>query len=252
MKILIASIIIICPAFAATVSEMTAAEIMQAIHDTWNQDHAYAVITMTINTSGGDKRTFKYQSWTKDKGEKNLIKYLEPSRVKGQATLMLNNADDIWIYFPRTNRVRKLATHAKKQKMEGSDFSYEDMGSGDTWMNDFNHKRLTDERYGKIDCYMLEITPKEGVESSYSRMIMWVDKETCITYQVDYYDENYSDIKLKRLICEDVREIQGVHTAMKYTMHSYDENSDTVMEVLEMDYSVKLEDEMFTERGLRK
>ena len=93
MKILIASIIIICPAFAVTASEMTAAEIMQAIYDTWNQDHAYAVITMTINTSGGDKRTFKYQSWTKDKGEKNLIKYLEPSRVKGQATLMLNNAD---------------------------------------------------------------------------------------------------------------------------------------------------------------
>ncbi len=237
---------------AVSAAEMTATEIIEGIHEAWNQDQAYAVMTMTINTSGGEVRTFKYESWSKDKGDKNLMKYLEPSRVKGQATLMLNNADDIWVYFPRTKRVRKLATHAKKQKMEGSDFSYEDMGSGDTWLEDFNHNRLPDEQYQKIDCYVLAITPKEGVESGYSKMVMWVDQETYITYQVDYYDEKHHDIHLKRLTCENVQDIQGVPTAMKFTMHSYDGNSDTIMEIIEMDYSVKLNDEMFTERGLRK
>ena len=73
-------------------------------------------------TTSGKKRTFIFEAWSRDKGEKSLIRYLEPRRAKGQATLMLNNADDIWMYFPRTQRVRKLATHAKKQKA-GAPFS---------------------------------------------------------------------------------------------------------------------------------
>ena len=42
---------------------------------------------------------------------------------------MLNDGDDIWTYFPRTRRVRKLASHAKKQKVPGSDFSFGDFSS---------------------------------------------------------------------------------------------------------------------------
>ncbi len=46
---------------------------------------------------------------------------------------MLNNADNIWTYFPRTKRVRKLASHAKKQKVQGGDFTFEDFSSSNIW-----------------------------------------------------------------------------------------------------------------------
>jgi len=49
---------------------------------------------------------FYYDSYSKNKGEKNLLRYIEPKRAKGQAILMLNYADDIWMYFPRTKRIR--------------------------------------------------------------------------------------------------------------------------------------------------
>ena len=111
--------------------EMTADDIIQKVNDQFNTETNYAKSKMTIVTTSGQKRTFIQESWSKDRGEKNLMRYLEPRRVKDQAVLMLNHADDIWMFFPRTQRVRKLATHAKKQKMQGSDFSYEDMGSGD-------------------------------------------------------------------------------------------------------------------------
>jgi len=86
--------------------------------------------------------------------------------------LMLNNADDIWMFFPRTQRVRKLATHAKKQKMQGSDFSYEDMGSGDAFIEDYDAQRLEDEMREGHDCFKLELTRKEGSDMSYSRLIL--------------------------------------------------------------------------------
>jgi len=115
----------------------TGDEIIRKVNDLINVETAYSRSKMTITTTSGQERTFISESWTKDRGEKNLVRYLEPARVKDQAVLMLNNADDIWMFFPRTQRVRKLATHAKKQKMQGSDFSYEDMGSGETFINDF-------------------------------------------------------------------------------------------------------------------
>ena len=232
--------------------ELTGEEIIQKVNDLFNVDSSYGKSKMTITTSSGQKRTFISESWSKDKGEKNLVRYLEPSRVKGQAILMLNNADDIWMYFPRTQRVRKLATHAKKQKMQGSDFSYEDMGSGDAFIKDFVSTRLDDEKMEGYDCYKLELTRKPDGDVSYSRLIMWVIKENFVPIVIDYYDDDDSDYHEKRLVQSDIRIIDDIPTAMKMVMLNKNDNTQTEMELLEVKFDVSLDDRMFTERELKK
>ena len=140
---------VLCALFCVTslsAQDLTGNEIVRKVNDIMAPASTWAKAKMTILTTSGDKRTFVYESWSMNHGEKNLVRYQEPSRVKGQAVLMLNHADDIWMFFPRTQRVRKLATHAKRQKMQGSDFSYEDMGSGDAFIEDFSTTRLDDEQ----------------------------------------------------------------------------------------------------------
>ena len=78
----------------------TGPEIINKVNELMNQQTIYSKSQMTITTSTGSTRTFESESWSKDQGEKNLIRYLAPARVKGQSTLMLNHADDIWVYFP--------------------------------------------------------------------------------------------------------------------------------------------------------
>jgi outer membrane lipoprotein-sorting protein len=207
---------------------------------------------MTIVTTSGQKRTFLQESWSKDQGEKNLVRYLEPRRVKDQAVLMLNHADDIWMFFPRTQRVRKLATHAKKQKMQGSDFSYEDMGSGDAFIEDFTSKRLEDEQKEEQDCYKLELTRKEKGGSSYSRLIMWIIKENFLPVVIEYYDEKDPTYLLKTMVASDFRVIDGIPTSMKVVMYNQNDNTQTEMELLEVKYNITLTDDMFTERSLKK
>jgi outer membrane lipoprotein-sorting protein len=211
-----------------------------------------AVYSMTITTSTGKERTFVMESYSADRGEKNLIKYLSPVRVKGQTILMLNNADDIWTYYPKTNRIRKLATHAKKQKMEGSDFSYEDMGSGDTWLDDFDSKRLEDEEIDDVDCYKIELKKKPESESGYSRLIMWIDKSNFLAVRIDYYDEDDPGLHLKKLVLSEVKDIEGVPTATRMVMTDIQDNTDTIMEYSEISYGEEIPDEMFTERGMKK
>ena len=232
--------------------ELTGDDIIKKVNDLVNISTSYSKSKMTIMTTSGQKRTFVSESWSKDKGEKNLVRYLEPARVKGQAILMLNNADDIWVYFPRTQRVRKLATHAKKQKMQGSDFSYEDMGGGDAFIDDFVAVRLKDDKKEGIDCFVVELTRKAESDVSYSKMRLWVNTENFVPVAIDYYDENAPERILKSLIQSDFKVIDGIPTAMKFVMISKNDNTQTEMEMLEVKFNVELDDSMFTERELKK
>jgi outer membrane lipoprotein-sorting protein len=232
--------------------DLSGKEIINRVNDLMNVTTSYAKSKMTITTTSGQKRTFISESWSKDKGEKNLVRYLEPARVKDQAILMLNNANDIWVYFPRTQRVRKLATHAKKQKMQGSDFSYEDMGGGDAFIEDFTATRLRDEKKEGYDCYRVELTRKEGADVSYTKLILWVKKDNFVPVVIDYYDEDAPDRVLKTLVQSDFEVIDGLPTAMKVSMINQNDNTQTEMEMLDIQFNIELDDAMFTERELKK
>ncbi len=232
--------------------EPTADEIVQKVNDLMNQKTVYAKARMTIVTTSGKKRTFEYESWSKNAGEKNLIRYTYPNRVRGQAILMLNNADDIWAYFPRTRRVRKLASHAKKQKMQGSDFSYEDLGSGDAFINDFAAKKLKDEKIEGYDCYKIELIRKKDSDSQYSRLICWVIKDNFLPVVIDYYDEKNPNLWVKRMVQKDIRVIDGIPTGMKTIMYNKKDDTQTEMEFLQVKYNIPISDDMFSERSLAK
>jgi len=232
--------------------ELTAEEIISKMNKLMNQDTVEAKVKMTIITTSGEERVFIYDSYSKNRGEKNLLRYIEPKRAQGQAILMLNYADDIWMYFPRTKRIRKFATNSKSQKMEGSDFSYEDTGASDSFIEDFNSKKLGSEMKEGYDCYKIEMLKKEGIESGYSRLIMWVIKDNFYPVVINYYDAENPGLLLKTLIQYDIKKIDDITTATKMIMYNKQENSQTSIEMLEVKYNVELDDSLFTERNLQR
>jgi len=255
-KIILILVTLFLLIFSASIAsfgqELTREEIIDKVNELMNQDTVQAKIKMTIVTSSDNERVFIYDSYSKNKGEKNLMRYVEPKRAKGQAILMLNYADDIWMYFPRTKRIRKLATNSKSQKMEGSDFSYEDTGASDAFIKDFSSKNLGSEKKEGYDCYKIEMLKKEGIESGYSRLIMWVIKDSFIPIAIDYYDVENPELLLKTLIQYDIKEIDGIPTATKMVMYNKLEDSQTSIEMLEVKYNIELDDSLFTERYLKR
>ena len=248
----ISFLLIFSASVASLGQELSGEEIIEKVNELMNQDTVQAKVKMTIVTSSDNERVFIYDSFSKNKGEKNLMRYVEPKRAKGQAILMLNHADDIWMYFPRTKRIRKLATNSKSQKMEGSDFSYEDTGASDAFIEDFSSKNLGSEKKEGYDCYKVEMLKKEGIESGYSRLIMWIIKDSFIPITIDYYDAENPELLLKTLIQYDIKEIDGISTATKMVMYNKQENSQTSIEMLEIKYNVELDDSLFTERNLQR
>lgn len=230
----------------------TGPQIIQKVNEVLSPDTSRAKARMTIVTTSGDTRTLLYESWSKNSGEKSLMRYLEPNRVKDQAVLMLNHADDIWMFFPRTQRVRKMATHAKKQKMQGSDFSYEDMGSGDAFIEDYTAVRLEDEKKEGFPCFKLELTRRSGSDLAYSRMILWIIRENYVPIAIDYYHEKDPARLEKQLVGSDIQVIDGIPTAMTVVMFNRNDDTQTSIQILEARYNLALDDALFTERALKK
>jgi hypothetical protein len=81
---------------------------------------------------------------------------------------------------------------------------------------------------------------------------MWVVKENFFPVVLDYYNEHDPDLLEKRLVQSDIRVIDGIPTGMKATMINKRDNTQTDMELLDIKYDVELNDDMFTERDLKK
>jgi len=228
----------------------TGDEIVEEMTAIMNPTNSKGVMTQTIQTSSGQLRTFELESYSANKGEKTLMRYLKPASIKGQAFLMLNNADDIWTYFPRTGRVRKLASHAKKQRVQGSDFTYEDMGSGDTWREEYTATNLGEDEIQKQPCWKLQMDGIPEKEPPYSRMVIWVRQADYCPLQMDYYSEKGE--VMKSLYLEDIQDIEGIPTATKMTMRNHEDGTATWMEMLSVTYQWEPPKGFFSERNLKK
>jgi len=128
-------------------------------------------------------RTVKSISWIKGT-ETAFTEFLDPPREKG--TKMLKQKDNLWTYFPRTDRTVLIAGHLLHQAVMGSDLSYSDFMEDPKLQNLYNAEILGEETIINRLCWILELVAKEKEISYYKRKI-WVDKERFITLKENRY-----------------------------------------------------------------
>jgi outer membrane lipoprotein-sorting protein len=205
-------------------------------------------IDATVTPSRGQKRTLYATAYSVDEMDKQLIVYTGPARIKGDKILMLDDGEDIYFYTPRTDRVRHLASHAKRQKMMGSDFSYEDVAGGELDKK-YTYQLLGEEKIEGVRCYKFELVPTES-GPHYSKLILWADKERFVSIRIDYYD--MADVVLKRLVLSDYDTVDGHLFPKKMVMRNLKEGGETVMETVEARFGIALPAELFKTRNLKR
>jgi len=232
--------------FLVFAADFSADAILDSMTSVMQPSTSQGKMEQEIITSSRVKRVFVFEYFSADRGANVLIRYIEPRKVRHNAFLIKNSGDDIWVYFPRTRRVRKLASHAKKQKAQGSDFSYEDFSGSEEWKTDYKVNRVFS---GERENYLLVFNPRAGADTGYDSLKIYVNKLNYYPDRILYYQNRDH---LKTLNFKDVKEIQGIPTAMSMRMENHVEDSQTTMRILEMKYDVVFDEGFFSERNLKK
>ena len=239
----------------ANAQELTGEEILQRIEGKASlAGSGMATVNLITENKRGEQRSNTVIIYRKgdEKIEKQLIEYLEPADVKGTKFLSIveeGKEDMMWLYLPVLGRERRIAAHAKKESFMGTDFTYEEMGSGKSYEEGYEAKRLEDEVLGDYPCYVLELKPKE-TDSEYTHLKMWVWKEEFSTLRIEFYKEE--EKLTKTLTNLDLRKEKDEYMAYKIVMADEIESTKTIIEILETKEEEELSEDYFTLRYLRR
>lgn len=130
-----------------------------------------------------------------DGGDKILILFDEPRDVKGTALLIYSHPDgddDVWLYLPALERVKRISGSNRSGPFMGSEFAYEDLSSDE--IGKYTYRYLRDDTHGERPVFVVERMPKD-TRSGYSKQIVWVDQERYTVSTIEYYDRKGAHLK---------------------------------------------------------
>jgi outer membrane lipoprotein-sorting protein len=180
----------------------------------------------------------------KQKGRNmRLTRFMEPASQKGIAFLSLPD-DVMYIYLPAFGTERRIASHVKNQSFAGTDFTYEDMEAV-PYSEKFDPVLLED----RDAQWIMQLTPKPGLQSDYSKIILIVNKSNYCSEQVEFF--NRGGIKTKVLTSK-AEKINGYWTNRRLEMNSLLKGHKTIIYMDEVLFDQNLSDDEFSVRKLKQ
>jgi len=130
-----------------------------------------------------------------------LIYYMEPEDIAGTAFLSLippEGDSRIWLYLPALGMVKELVSESEKeQSFAGTSLSYEQIGGGFDFSDDYQATRLADETITvpiegteeDRSVYVLELVASREVDVDFPTGKLWVDQEGLLPLRIEFSNE---------------------------------------------------------------
>lgn len=225
-------------------------EIIEKVLAQPSPGQAKVEITMTVSDGGVRKLT----SYVKkiDGKTNSVVKFQEPADYRGAGILVIEKSGgemERWIRFNGQKRARRLPAGSQSGAFLNTDFSYEDLdGRKDVDKDD--HKLLREEKLAGADCYVVETTPAADSGSAYKRVVQWVRKDSYVPVQIEFYAAGADPVK--RLVVEELKQIDGYWVSTKSTMSTLAKKTATKLEVNKTDFKSTIGDDTFTQKFLQE
>lgn len=212
--------------------------------------------TMVIER-GSKKLVRKMQMWDKKYGfdKRSLIRFEEPADVRDTQYLSwiyeaVDKDDDLWVYLPTENQIRRISGGGKKGSFVRSDFANEDIEQ--RAIDDDIHKLLEITEFNGRKCYVLVSIPvkSKAKDSNYGKRLTWLDQEYWLPLKIEYYDKR--NRLIKTLTQGGIEKIEGIWTATKLIMATPKNKSRTLMQYHNVRYNTGLQDSLFQQSALER
>ncbi|RFT17097.1 MAG: Outer membrane lipoprotein-sorting protein [Candidatus Saccharicenans subterraneus] len=205
-----------------------------------------AEMVMVIRTARGDEKRRELMVWTKNNpagDDWRLMKFLAPADIKDLGFLVLAD-DQMYLYLPEFQRVRRIASHNKKESFVGSDFSYDDLGTAG--FSAFFTPKFREEN---DRAWILELERKPGARKQYSKIVLTVDKATELPVRAELYDDSGQLFKVET---QENSRVGKYWVPTKFVMENVRARTSTVLELRNVRVDQNLSAEIFTERNLKR
>jgi outer membrane lipoprotein-sorting protein len=210
-----------------------------------------ALVKMTITDSQGRQRKRVLSILRldiEDGGDQKFYVYFKkPADVEDMVYMVwkhVDNDDDRWMYLPALDLVRRIAAGDKRASFVGSNYVYEDI-SGRSLNQDAHELIASDE-----DTYTIKNVPINPNDVEFSYFTVVIDNKNFMPKRAEYYNKQG---KLYRIIeALEVRDVNGHPTVVKSKASDLEIGSSTVIEFSDVGYDIGLDEEIFTERYLRR
>ena len=206
---------------------------------------SFSEISMQIHRPDWERNS-SLVAWTRGR-EDALIRFTKPAKDAGNATL--KDADKMWTFTPRLNRVIRLPYSLMSQSWAGSDFSYNDLSRTDTLLHDYHLTLLETGQADGHTVYTIEAVPHDDAPVVWGREVL-VLRDDYVLLSHTFHDQD--DLPLKRLEALEIGEKGGRVFATRMRMVKLDEPGHwTEVSYDEVQFDVELEDGLFTVYTLR-
>jgi hypothetical protein len=166
---------------------------------------------MVVQAKNGSVSERLLDQYSKDgpKGKRTVVVFQKPETVAGTRFLTMENPgspDDRWIFLPGVGKVRRMAASEGSGSFAGTDFSYDDVASASRGADLDIHTLLREETLNGAACYVIQSVPKDK-SYQYSKIILWIDKDTKLTMKIELYDKKNALVKVAEM--SGLKEVQG-------------------------------------------
>ena len=239
--------------------ELTGIEVMQRVDNRDDGDDlTQKIYQKLIDRRGGERERFII-AFRKDEGRdsKSISYFLEPANIRDTALLTWDydgtaRDDDQWLYLPALKKVRRISAADRGDYFMGTDFTFEDTKQTPE-LDDYNWTWLGTQHVDDIDCWVIQGEPKTEAlkkDLGYSKTVSYVRKDTDMAVRIDYWDRKGQELKHFRVL--EMKQVQGIWTALKMEMRNVQTGHRTEMEFSEHQYNTGLSDNSFSERMLKR
>ncbi len=225
----------------------TADEIIQKAEDRMRGTTSYAEMTITtIRPKWTREMTIK--SWTKG-DDFSVTLVLSPAKDKG--TVFLKRKNEIWQYIPSIERTIKMPPSMMTQSWMGTDMTNDDLVKESSLKDDYKKKIVTTETIEGLECHKIAMTPKEGVNSIWGKIIIWISKKDYLQLKTKFYDEDNELVNT--ILGKDVKMIGGkLLPSIMEVIPADKKGQKTRMTYTKAEFDLEIADEIFTTQYMKR
>jgi hypothetical protein len=181
-----------------------------------------------------------------------MVRIENPPELRGSSYLVIEKPGslDIFVYLPEYQKVRRITPHALAGSLFGTDFSYEDMLRLRHLFENQKMERQPDETLDERAVYVMQLIPPPDAGSSYERVQVWVDQVKCVPLRMKFFAKGGALAKELSTDPASIAQHGDVWFASSLRLRDLHEQTETTLELGDVEIDTELPDRLFSERAL--